>query len=384
VFDITQDVTVRANFVEAASDLTLTVNVAAGGAVDIVPQKATYQYGELVTLVPRPNSGYQFSEWSGDHTGSDNPGKIVMNDSKVILATFVPANTQSPVSDDFNACALDTSLWKVVNPVGDGTVQVNGQQLLLQLPAGLSHNIWLEGNRSLRIMQPTEDENFEIVAKFDSKVLLRYQMQGFLVEQDDKNFLRFEVHHDGSAIDLYAATFTNGLPQPVITGIRVTDTPAYLRVTRSSDTWSFSYSFNGTDYFPAGSFEFPMAVTSSGVFAGIHTPSMGLAPQFTAVVDYFFNAQSPIVPEDGNINVTTQGQGTVSISPDKETYSCGESITLTATPANGWSFFAWGGDITGNQSTKVITFNGRTDVTATFTQGDGGAFTTYLPAILKQ
>lgn len=383
-FHVTQDVTARATFVESAADLTLTVNVAAGGTVDIVPQKAEYQYGELVTLIPRPNPGYLFSAWSGDHTGSDNPGKIVMNDSKAILASFVPANTTSPVSDDFNACALDEDVWSIVNPKGDGTVQVNGQQLLLNLPAGVSHNVWLEGNFSLRAMQPTENENFEMVAKFDSKVQQRYQMQGFLVEQDSKNYLRFEVHHDGAAIDLYAATFRGGIPEPVITGTRVADTPAYLRVTRSGDTWSFSYSFNGTDYFPAGSFDFTLAVSSSGVFAGNHTPSMGQAPQHTAVVDYFFNTQTPIKPEDGNINVTTQGKGTVAISPDKTTYSCGESITLTATPDNGWSFFAWGGDITGNQSTKVITFTGRTDVTATFVQGSGGGFKTYLPAVLRQ
>ena len=39
-------------------------------------------------------------------------------------------------SDDFNACAVDDSVWTFVDPVGDGSVSVNGAQLELSVPAG--------------------------------------------------------------------------------------------------------------------------------------------------------------------------------------------------------------------------------------------------------
>ncbi|MEM9514942.1 MAG: GDSL-type esterase/lipase family protein, partial [Actinomycetota bacterium] len=44
------------------------------------------------------------------------------------------------VSDDFNSCAVDGGLWTFVNPVGDGTVGVNGTQLELGVPGGVSHD----------------------------------------------------------------------------------------------------------------------------------------------------------------------------------------------------------------------------------------------------
>ena len=161
-------------------------------------------YGEVVTLTPRPAAGHIFAGWSGDLTGADNPASLVMSRTQTLVATFVPANSASPISDDFNACALDTALWTFVNPVGDGSYTINGTQLRITVPANVSHNIWLEGNRSARVMQPTQNTDFEIVTKFESAVTQRYQMQGILVEQDLANFLRFEVYHDGSNTQLYA------------------------------------------------------------------------------------------------------------------------------------------------------------------------------------
>ena len=49
------------------------------------------------------------------------------------------AQAQSgPTSDDFHSTSLNTSLWTVVNPVGDGTVTLNGLDAVLSLPARYS------------------------------------------------------------------------------------------------------------------------------------------------------------------------------------------------------------------------------------------------------
>ncbi len=385
VFDITQDMTIRSNFV-TGTDPTLTVSVVGGGTVNVNPQKSTYQNGELVTLTPQPAAGSIFAGWSGDLTTADNPASLVMNANKNITATFVLANPSSPESDDFSACVLNEDLWTFINPVGDGTFAMTGTDLALTAPAGLSHNIWLEGNRSVRVMQPTADGAFEIVAKFDSQVTQRFQMQGILVEQDNKNFLRLEVHHDGATVEIYAAKFVNGNPEAVIQKTALATTPPWLRVTRTDGAWGYSYSFDGNEWLSAGSFEHELTVTSTGVFSGNHSSGLVPPPEHITLVDYFFNSAAPIVPEDGgsnSLNVTVQGEGTVTKAPDKPVYTCGETVTVTASPAPGWQFSGWSGGLTGTEPVKQVTMNGVRNVTATFVREGGAAFKIYLPSVLR-
>jgi uncharacterized repeat protein (TIGR02543 family) len=67
------------------------------------------------------------------------------------------------------------------------------------------------------------------------------------------------------------------------------------------------------------------------------------------------------------LDVNTVGNGILTKSPDKVSYNSGESITLIATPANGYSFVKWtigGTDYTDNPLT--ITMNSDKAVTAIF------------------
>jgi len=80
---------VTANFL--ANAYTLTV-AGVNGSVSKSPQKATYEYGETVSLQAVPSTGCHFTGWSGDLSGSTNPAYIVMNANKSVTANFV-ANT---------------------------------------------------------------------------------------------------------------------------------------------------------------------------------------------------------------------------------------------------------------------------------------------------
>lgn len=386
VLDVTQNITVGANFQPLADEIKLIVTPTGQGTVNINPKKNKYNYGELVNLTPQPAVGFIFAGWSGDLLGANNPAFVVMDRSRTITANFVPANTTSPVSDDFNACGLNTGLWTFIHP-GDGTYNTNGTQLLLNVPANVSHNIWLEGNRSVRVMQPTQNVDFEIVTRFESSVTQRYQMQGILVEQDSLNYLRFEVYHDGSSTKLFAARFQDGNPRPLISNVELGATPPYLRVTRVGGQWGFSFSNNGNDWIAGGSFNYNLNVVKTGVYGANHgTPPGRPAPAYTAIVDYFFNSAAPIVPEDGdtpgNFTLTTTkvGQGTVTASPSKTTYACGEKVTLTATPVAGWAFAGWSGDLTGTAASQQLTVSRNHTVTATFVRAD---YRLFLPSVRK-
>ena len=203
------------------------------------------------------------------------------------------------VSDDFNALWLNP-FWEYQDPVGDGSYELVGAgtenaHLRLSVPAGASHDVWTGGNRSVRVMQPSLDENLEIEVKFESQPTQRYQIQGLLVEQDPQNFLRVDFYSDGSALRLFAARFTGGVPQTLHNQVIAGHPNLYLRLTRQGNIWTPQHSSDGTNWTVLGSFTQAMTVSKVGVFAG----NAGANPAYTAVVDYFFNTASPVVPEDG-------------------------------------------------------------------------------------
>ena len=71
---------------------TLTTNAdSVKGLVTADPDLVEYVENSSVTLTAVANLGYQFTGWSGDATGTDNPLDLVMNSNKVITANFSTA-----------------------------------------------------------------------------------------------------------------------------------------------------------------------------------------------------------------------------------------------------------------------------------------------------
>lgn len=66
------------------------------------------------------------------------------------------------------------------------------------------------------------------------------------------------------------------------------------------------------------------------------------------------------------LTITTDGSGSVTKSPDQETYSYGQVVTLTAIPESGWMLSSWTGDLNGAMNPQTITMNGDKSVTAYF------------------
>ena len=67
---------------------TLTVNSGAGGTVTRNPDQVSYSQGQQVTLTAVPNTGYEFTSWGGDLSGSNNPTTITMDANKSVSAAF--------------------------------------------------------------------------------------------------------------------------------------------------------------------------------------------------------------------------------------------------------------------------------------------------------
>ncbi|HEX7628175.1 MAG TPA: immunoglobulin domain-containing protein, partial [Candidatus Methanoperedens sp.] len=206
-------------------------------------------------------------------------------------------------SDDFNSSTINGSLWIKINPLNDANFTMIGSGtdnalLSITVPAGVSHNVWADGNFAPRIMQATGNTDLNIEVKFQSQLSQKYQVQGIIIEQDNSNFLRFDFFSDGIDTHLFAAQFTAGSPVTVVDTIispSPSAVPIYMRVKREGNQWTFSYSTNGKDWIVGTSFTRILNVTSVGPFVGNVNDSVNPAPAFTGLIDYFISY--PLVPD---------------------------------------------------------------------------------------
>ena len=73
--------------------LTITTAGDGEGSVRVSPEMEAYDEGAEVRLLAVPATGSQFSGWRGDGAGSDESLRVVMDDSKVVVASFTMAQT---------------------------------------------------------------------------------------------------------------------------------------------------------------------------------------------------------------------------------------------------------------------------------------------------
>lgn len=222
------------------------------------------------------------------------------------------AGASTFTSDAFNSRNLIRPLWSFTDPNGDATLRMVGYktdsaQVQIMIPGGGEHDLWQFGYNVPRFTQACANENFVVEAKFLSGMqgvsFQSYQAQGIVVEQDSANLIRFDftTGHEVDSVKAFAAAFINGFSSP---SVKINDrfftgynqAPMWLRVTRTGNTWKMYYSMNGSTFTLADSFVQALNVTRIGVFAGNAGPNP--AP-FTSKIDYFFNGDSPIVPEEG-------------------------------------------------------------------------------------
>jgi hypothetical protein len=197
------------------------------------------------------------------------------------------------VSDNFNGASLNTGLWTKVDPQGGASFTMSGSQLNIAVPGSVEHDVWSGGNMAPRVMQPAPNTDFEVEARFDASMNAGYQMQGIIVEQDASNFLRFDFVRDDTNTRFFAASFSGGAPTVRTDATVALVAPFYLRVKRTGNAWTGSYSSNGTTWTQAASFTQALTVSSVGPFAG---NAGSPAPAFTGSVNYFFNTALPVTP----------------------------------------------------------------------------------------
>ncbi len=79
-------------------DYTLTLNTSGGGSVEVVPDQATYTYGDTVIVTAVPDSSWYFVDWSDGLSGEENPDTLVIVSDSTITANFDVGTGIRPMS----------------------------------------------------------------------------------------------------------------------------------------------------------------------------------------------------------------------------------------------------------------------------------------------
>jgi len=109
-------------------EYTLTVNILGNGIVNR-DDPGPYNYGDIVQLTAVPDSGWSFTGWSDDLSGSTNPDSITMDGNKTVTATFT----------------IEVGILGDVN--GDDTVNSTDALIILSCDVGLDTSAYCPMNR---------------------------------------------------------------------------------------------------------------------------------------------------------------------------------------------------------------------------------------------
>ena len=293
---------------------------------------------------------------------------------RLYVSDAVPSGltTGALISDDFDLCGGLSPLWSVSDTLGDSTIQVTGigtgQALLeVQIPAGVEHQAW-NSLSAPQVLQALAPGDFEVELAFTDRPL-NGEIYGLLVKQDGQNWLRFDFYGTGGSVFAFMGRTISGRTSVKWnSAVAAGGSGLWMRVARTGDEYSMRISMDGVLWSTLSTFTHGFFPSSIGPYLG----NFGSLPAAHMGVDYVFDAQAPIVPEDSGIQsnpalaLSVSGSGSALANPPGPIYSCATDVTLTATADAGWAFDSWSGGASGSNPSIVVTMNGPLDVTAVF------------------
>ena len=209
----------------------------------------------------------------------------------ILFILTIPLFAQVPMTDTFDGPTLNTDLWEFYDPLNNCSVSVVGGNAEISMFFEEPHNLWPGETNAPRLLQPATNVDFTIEVKFEStpESPNNYQMQGIIVQEAYGKYIRCGTYSTSSATHIFRAVIDGAQSSSVYsTQIAI---PQFLRVNKLGNWWTYSYSYNGTNWVDTPQFELPtFIVTKVGFYGG----NPGDAPAFTAKADYFWNLDQPL------------------------------------------------------------------------------------------
>ena len=446
---MSQNKTVTATFIRV---VTVTANAAGSGTITFEPSGGVYEAGTTITVNAFAASGFRFTGWSGDLTGTTNPATLFLDDNKNLIANFTPVWTLttnsigsgtveiSPaggVYDENTAVtltALPATGFQFTGWNGDWSGTNNPANLVMNahknvtanftpLPVGIVHHETRIGGASGSTTVTTLGSLTAVNGNlYLTAISMRPKVSVLSVSGLGLSWTLVRAKCSGrntTAIEVWMARgmpTTNGVVTATFAGVPSAATIAvsrYSGVTELGPLGSIlAGNTNGSNASGACSggidnnaYAVNLGVTTSGavVYNAVaiknagHTPGQnyleraevlqaagtstsgvavedkkfeiaGLFPvngAFNAAVDWALVALE-IKPQQYSLALNMVGSGYIALDSPSGVYQTGAMATLTAMPASGFQFSGWSGDLSGVMNPATIHMSANKSVTATF------------------
>jgi uncharacterized repeat protein (TIGR02543 family) len=288
-------------------ELVLTVLVDEGGTVIKKPNREKYAYGTLVQLTAVADLGYTFSHWEGNLTGNLNPATILMTGNKTVKAVFV----KSEYTLTINVEGCGSVFRNDTGPYYYGSVI----QLTAVPDPHWEFSKWSGDHIGT-------DNPATIVVTGNMNITAHFTKQKYVINASVSG-VGGTIQPSGQVIVVYGQDQTFTITPDV--GYHISD----VIVDGISIGLVSSYTFYNVD------------------------------DNHTIIVEF---AQNQYI-----LTINIVGEGSVAKNPNNDFYIHGDTVQLTASASQGWTFSGWSGDLSGLMNPATIVMTGNKTVTATFT-----------------
>ena len=342
--------------VNFTTQYSLTTAASPSGGGTVTPSGTNwYSSGQSVSVSATASSGYNFTGWSGDLSGSTNPTSVTMSGPKSITATFVAVVAVGSLS-----VTPSTSLTSSGNQ--GGPFSPSSQTYTLQNTGGASINWTASKGQSWVTLSAASGT---LAAGVTTTVTVSIN--------SNANSLSTGSYSD-------TVTFTNATNGNGNTSRSVT-----LTVSTAAQTHTVTTNPSGQQVVVDGT-TYTAPQTFSWAAGSSHTLSVSSPQSETTGTRYAFSSWSdggarshtitaPSSSTTYTANFTTQyslttaanpsGGGTVTPSGTNR-YNSGQSVSVSATASSGYNFTGWSGDLSGSTNPSSLTMNAPKNVTAQF------------------
>ncbi|WP_299108978.1 gliding motility-associated C-terminal domain-containing protein [uncultured Tenacibaculum sp.] len=363
---------------------TLTLNAANGTiATNPNPTNGTYANGTVVALTATPATGYQFDGWSGSVTGTTNPINITMDADKTVTATFSQQCLISIPDANFKAALVGNT---AINTNGDTEIQCSEATAFTGTINVSNQNITdltgIEAFTSIQVLEAANNQLTNINITANTQLLaLRVGNNSInnINISSNPNLVALEVHNNQlTTIDISSNPnlIHLYLQNNSITSLDISLHSAinYLNVSNNNLTSLNVANGNNTNFYDAsnggGSGNPAMDARGNTSLTCIQHDSNFTPPNSPASSrwekDTTASWSDNCSPQRTLTINATNGTVTTNPNPTNGTYADGTVVALTATPATGYQFDGWSGDVTGTTNPVNINMDADKTVTAMF------------------
>jgi len=378
------------NLTAACTQYILTTNTVGNGSITLDPPGGTYCEGTVVTLTAVPDTGWQFDNWSGDLSGTQNPATITMGSNKNVTANFsqlpVPNYTLTvnivgqgsvaleppggtyPEGTEVCLTATPDSGWTFDNWSGDLTGSANPGCVTMDSDKTVTVNFSEVGNC-------TETVGNTTVFSSSSTSANRRAMPFTMPENGE--ICSVTIYHAGGSGGLILGVYDGASTPQNRLGVTPSTTINSSAGWQTIDLTSPAYVSGGSTVWLAWVFQSNPGVRyqtgSPGRFQSTQTWSGGMPDPFgsgsqTSYIYSIYANYTPSAPPQYTLTTNVVGQGSITLNPPGGVYDAGTVVTLTATPDSGWTFDNWSDDLSGSTNPTTITMNSNKTVTANFSE----------------